>query len=59
MSIREDAIVKSERVKVSVKCNRCGQQFILRGTPGKDGRIETGFKMCFCDSTDFDVSVIK
>lgn len=44
------------RVKVSIRCNRCGERFVLRGKKEK-GRIETGFKKCLCDNEyDFHVN---
>lgn len=44
------------RVKVTIRCRRCGERFILRGKKEK-GRIETGFKQCICSNVedlDFD-----
>jgi len=41
----------STRVKVIIRCNRCGERFILRGRKEKD-RVETGFKRCLCDNED-------
>jgi hypothetical protein len=43
------------RVKVAIRCRRCGEKFVLRGKKDK-GRIDTGFKRCLCDNEhDFDV----
>lgn len=43
------------RVKVIIRCNRCGERFVLRGRKEKE-RIETGFKMCLCDNaSDFEI----
>jgi hypothetical protein len=43
------------RLKVCIRCNRCGEKFVLRGKKDK-GRIETGFKMCLCDNEhDFQI----
>ncbi|WP_199614980.1 hypothetical protein [Paenibacillus alkalitolerans] len=43
------------RVKVSIRCKRCGERFVLRGKRDK-GRIDTGFKRCLCDNEyDFEV----
>ncbi|WP_168928302.1 hypothetical protein [Paenibacillus ginsengarvi] len=43
------------RVKVSIRCLRCGERFVLRGKEEK-GRIETGFKMCLCNNqVDFEI----
>jgi len=45
----------SSRVKVIIRCNRCGEKFTLRGRKER-GRIDTGFKMCLCSNTaDFDI----
>lgn len=52
-------ITKADRVKVIVKCRSCGQQFILRGTPDKNGHVETGFKMCLCNGTDVDTATLQ
>lgn len=43
------------RVKVTIRCKRCGEKYILRGRKEK-GRIETGFKQCLCNNaTDLDI----
>jgi hypothetical protein len=43
------------RVKVAIRCRRCGERFVLRGKREKD-RIDTGFKRCLCDNeNDFEV----
>lgn len=55
--VEQDIVVK--RVKVLVKCHTCDQRFILRGSPNKDGGIETGFKMCMCGSADVDMAVVE
>lgn len=39
------------RVKITIRCKRCGEKFVLRGKREK-GRIETGFKQCLCDNRD-------
>ncbi|WP_169449342.1 hypothetical protein [Paenibacillus assamensis] len=39
------------RVKVTIRCNLCGEKFILRGKREK-GKIETGFKQCLCDNRE-------
>jgi len=45
------------RVKVTIRCRRCGERFVLRGRKEKD-RVETGFKMCLCNNADdFDIQV--
>jgi len=46
-----------EKVKVTIRCRKCGEQFILKGRRER-GRVETGFKQCLCDNTDdFDIEV--
>jgi len=43
------------RVKVTIRCRRCGERFILRGRRDRD-KIETGFKQCVCEnSNDLDI----
>lgn len=44
------------RVKVTIRCKRCGERFVLRGK--KDhGRLQTGFKQCLCNNDrDFDIT---
>ncbi|SDW31328.1 hypothetical protein [Paenibacillus sp. CF384] len=45
----------SARVKVTIRCNLCGEKFVLRGRREKD-KIDTGFKQCLCNNlSDFDV----
>ncbi|WP_197035429.1 hypothetical protein [Paenibacillus sp. UNC451MF] len=45
----------NERVKVTIRCNSCGERFILRGRKEK-GKIDTGFKQCICNNVnDFDI----
>jgi len=48
--------MKHSRVKVQIRCKRCGERFTLRGRKEK-GRIETGFKMCICSNdSDFEMT---
>jgi hypothetical protein len=42
-------IMSNRRVKVTIRCNRCGEKFTLRGRKER-GRIDTGFKMCLCNN---------
>jgi DNA-directed RNA polymerase subunit RPC12/RpoP len=43
------------RIKVTIRCNQCGERFILRGKKER-GEINTGFKQCVCNnSSDFEV----
>lgn len=45
----------NERVKVTIRCNWCGERFILKGKRDK-GKIDTGFKQCLCNNeNDFDI----
>ncbi|RKQ88411.1 hypothetical protein [Brockia lithotrophica] len=44
--------VPMRRVKVMIRCNRCGEVYILRGRKTKDGTYETGFVQCVCGNTD-------
>ncbi|WP_169732343.1 hypothetical protein [Cohnella thermotolerans] len=47
--------MSAERVKVTIRCKRCGEKFVLRGRRDR-GKIDTGFKMCLCSNTDeFDI----
>jgi DNA-directed RNA polymerase subunit RPC12/RpoP len=38
-----------DRVKVHIRCNLCGERFILKGRKEK-GKIDTGFKQCLCSN---------
>ncbi|CAM3124383.1 hypothetical protein [Paenibacillus lupini] len=43
------------RVKVTIRCNVCGEKFVLRGKREK-GMIDTGFKQCICNNiNDLDI----
>ena len=37
------------RVKVIIRCNECGEKYILRGRKEK-GKVKTGFKQCLCNN---------
>ncbi|MFD2115988.1 hypothetical protein ACFSTH_04480 [Paenibacillus yanchengensis] len=39
------------RTKVMIRCNLCGEKYILRGRR-IDQTIDTGFKQCICDNTE-------
>jgi len=44
-----------ERVKVTIRCNLCGERFVLKGRKEK-GKIDTGFKQCICNNeNDFHI----
>ncbi|GAB2692572.1 hypothetical protein GCM10027018_09800 [Paenibacillus thermoaerophilus] len=49
--------MQSDRVKVIIRCRRCGEKFFLRGRRER-GRVETGFKQCLCENqNDFDIEI--
>ncbi|WP_232696295.1 hypothetical protein [Brevibacillus daliensis] len=49
-------MTKTDRFKVMIRCNQCGERFILRGRRSTEGRVETGFKQCVCDNAErFDI----
>jgi DNA-directed RNA polymerase subunit RPC12/RpoP len=44
----------SNRVKVRIRCKRCGERYILKGRMDQSG-VHTGFKQCVCDNaSDFE-----
>jgi DNA-directed RNA polymerase subunit RPC12/RpoP len=44
-----------QKVKVTIRCNLCGERFILKGKKDK-GKIETGFRQCICNNErDFEI----
>jgi hypothetical protein len=52
-------MIHNGRVKVSIRCRRCGERFVLRGKREKE-RVETGFKQCLCDNThEFDIDTLE
>lgn len=47
------------RYKVNIRCNKCGEKFLLKGRM-KKGKLETGFKRCICDNEeDFEMETEK
>ncbi|WP_202080036.1 hypothetical protein [Caldalkalibacillus salinus] len=47
---------KQDRLKVFIRCNQCGENFILRGTKEGKGTYGTGFKRCVCNNeNDFNI----
>jgi hypothetical protein len=47
--------MSAQRVKVTIRCRRCNEKFVLRGRKER-GRIDTGFKQCLCSNLDdFDI----
>lgn len=58
--VRDDMVLPNQRIKVHIRCRRCGETFILRGVKDARGHIETGFKRCLCDNeADFDVEPLN
>ena len=43
--------MEAARTKVTIRCNVCGEKFILRGRRSKTG-IDTGFKQCICNNSE-------
>lgn len=43
-------MLKTQRAKVLIRCNVCGETFTLRGRREPGGQVETGFKQCLCDN---------
>ncbi|PWI59058.1 hypothetical protein [Sulfoacidibacillus thermotolerans] len=51
--------VPSGRVKIHIRCRKCGEVFILRGVRDVRGHVETGFRRCLCDNDkDFDIETL-
>ncbi|MDN9008848.1 hypothetical protein ABE137_03505 [Brevibacillus laterosporus] len=51
---------KTQRSKIMIRCNQCGERFILRGRPGMEGKVDTGFKQCICDNQEkFDITHLE
>jgi predicted RNA-binding Zn-ribbon protein involved in translation (DUF1610 family) len=50
--VTDDVVLANQRVKVHIRCRKCGETFILRGVRDTKGHIETGFKKCLCDNED-------
>lgn len=46
----EPAAVRNHRVKVLIRCRKCGETFRLRGSLDENGQLQTGFKRCLCDN---------
>jgi formylmethanofuran dehydrogenase subunit E len=52
-------MIQNGRIKVSIRCRRCGERFVLRGKREK-GKVETGFKQCLCDNAnEFDIDTLE
>ena len=53
------AEVPSGRVKIHIRCRKCGEVFILRGVRDARGHVETGFRRCLCDNErEFDIETL-
>lgn len=56
----DDAAMVNNRVKVHIRCTRCGESFILRGSRDFKGQVDTGFKRCLCDNeNDFQIETLR
>ncbi|BCJ85357.1 hypothetical protein skT53_03420 [Effusibacillus dendaii] len=57
----DDAAVRAnDRVKVHIRCRKCGESFILRGSCDFKGHVDTGFKRCLCDNEkDFEIETLR
>ncbi|SFK92334.1 hypothetical protein SAMN03159341_102172 [Paenibacillus sp. 1_12] len=42
-------MITKDRIKVLIRCNLCGEKFVLKGKQDK-GKIDTGFKQCVCSN---------
>ncbi|MFV8828402.1 hypothetical protein [Alkalihalobacterium sp. APHAB7] len=45
-------MTENTRYRVVIRCQKCGEKFILRGSRAKDGNYETGFIRCVCGNED-------
>lgn len=43
---------QKQRYKVTVRCEECGEKFILRGKLNNEGTYETGLKRCVCGNEE-------
>ncbi|WP_018130757.1 hypothetical protein [Effusibacillus pohliae] len=56
----DEVVVGHNRVKVHIRCRKCGESFILRGSRDYKGNIDTGFKRCLCDNEqDFEIETLR
>ena len=47
---------QTEKIRVTIRCNQCGEKFVLRGKMVK-GKLQTGFKKCICNNqTDLEIT---
>ncbi|QQK75991.1 hypothetical protein HUG15_10775 [Salicibibacter cibarius] len=40
------------RYRIVIRCQDCGEKYILRGRQKGNGQYETGFKRCVCGNED-------
>lgn len=43
---------EKQRFRVVIRCQKCGEKFILRGREKQDGGYETGFIRCVCGNEE-------
>jgi len=56
---KEEGVFMS-RVKIMIRCNHCGEKFILRGNMDQKGKADVGFKKCICDnSVNIEITIIE
>ena len=57
--VNGEMVVASGRVKIHIRCRKCGEVFILRGVRDVKGHVETGFRRCLCDNErEFDIETL-
>lgn len=57
--VNGEMVVSSGRVKIHIRCRKCGEVFILRGVRDVKGHVETGFRRCLCDNErEFDIETL-
>ncbi|MCY0902958.1 MAG: hypothetical protein OWU32_12395 [Firmicutes bacterium] len=55
-----EVLAPSGRVKIHIRCRKCGEVFILRGLRDGRGHVETGFRRCLCDNErEFDIETLS
>jgi formylmethanofuran dehydrogenase subunit E len=47
----EEGLMEAARIKVTIRCNLCGEKFVLRGRREKNS-VDTGFKQCICNNAN-------
>lgn len=57
--VNGEMVAASGRVKIHIRCRKCGEVFILRGVRDVKGHVETGFRRCLCDNErEFDIETL-